>query len=121
MSQVHCAKCNGLWPLDQSSTVGARCGTRAVPGGWAHCDGILVEHQCGGSSEACGIRDCEECHPPQKVERDALWHTIYAAEFVRLCGDMTMSGYADEKIRGAASEAKALADWHHEVVPKEER
>ena len=124
MSQVRCTKCNGLWPVDQRSAVGARCGTRAGLGGWVHCDGILVEHQCGGPREACGLKGCERCHrqPKQEPKRDALWHAIYAAEFVRRVADAQRFNAIDgDMVAREADEAKALADWHHEVVPKEER
>jgi hypothetical protein len=92
------------------------------------CDGILIEHQCGGPGEACGIRECEECHPPPKREpkRDALWNAIYAAAFVREFRWMYINvppveaGSFGQQVAKAAAYAKTLADKHHEVVQKEE-
>lgn len=120
MSQVYCPKCKCLC----RRKVGERCpSTLTCAENW-RCDGILVEHQCGGPSEACGIRECEECHPPPKQEpqRDALWCAIYAAEFVRRVADAARRDeMTDEMMAREGEEAKALADWHHEAVPEAER
>ena len=114
MSQVYCPKCRCLCKRN----VGERCpSTLTVAPNW-QCDGILVEHQCGGPCEACGERDCEECHPPPKrePERDALWQAIYAAEFVRM---MAVDGFHagdDESVKHASVDAWVLADAHHRNV-----
>ena len=97
----------------ESGSPGHRCGVRISGDTW--CDGVLVMHQDG---------DCQWClsRIAQKPERDALWCAIYAAEFVRRVADAARRDeMTDEMMAREGEEAKALADWHHEAVPKAER
>lgn len=108
MSEERCISCGHL---------------RSVhPGPDAHgCDANMCE--CPGYVPA-EQGPAEQKRQPQ---RDALWHAIYAAEFVRefrwayLNVPASEAGSYEQQIAEAASRAKKLADHHHEVVPKEER
>lgn len=69
-----CVKCGKLW---RDPVTPGPCGIRT--GGTTWCDGELVEHQCGGPSEACMMKGCEECGGESltslaelRIERDAL-------------------------------------------------
>lgn len=58
MSQVRCDKCGHLYSANLTY-VGEVCGVRLSGTEW--CRGKIVEHECGGPREACGLRGCEEC------------------------------------------------------------
>jgi hypothetical protein len=61
MSQLRCNVCDRLTPFSNPYE-GARCqGMRLVGSHWRPCTGVLVEHECGGPQEACGLRGCHEC------------------------------------------------------------
>ena len=89
---LRCNACSHLWD-SMHSRAGERCGVRLSGEKW--CDGVLVEHQCGGPSEACGLHGCDECGGPKE------------ATIARLTRERDE---ARAEVEGAEKERQALAD-----------